>query len=265
MVESGGNRIYIGGTIHLLRESDYPLPHAFDQAYKDSTKLVLELPAGSGGDGEVVTRMRQMGSYAAGDDLGKHIAADTLKKVSEWADTNAFPEKTVLHMRPWFLSLTMSAIEYQHLGAEADKGVETFYEKKAKEDGKPGDGLETVEYQLSLFSKMTDKLQEQLLLQTMSETDSLKKDFDDMLAAWREGDSAKLQEYLFRDADKYPELIEQFLYKRNAAWIAPLEKYLKNGERVFVLVGAGHLGGPKGVLELLKKKGCTIKQLGTTR
>ena len=84
-----------------------------------------------------------------------------------------------------------------------------------------------------------------------------------MVADVNELEEAKLQEFLFRDADKYPELIDQFLLKRNEAWIVPLENYLKKGERVFVLVGAGHLGGEKGILELLKKKGCTVHQLGS--
>lgn len=265
MVSSGNNRIYIGGTIHLLRESDYPLPKVFEQAYKDSTKLVLELPAGSGGSGEVSTRMRQMGTYAEGDDVSKHISAETLKKVLAWADTNSFPHAAMLKLKPWFLSLMMSVIEYQRLGAEADKGVETYFEKRAREDGKPGDGLETVEYQLTLFAKLTEKQQEQLLHQTLSEVEGLKKDFDDLLDAWRTGDSVRLQEFLFRDADKYPELIDQFLLKRNEAWIGPLEKYLKAGERVFVLVGAGHLGGEKGILELLRKKGYEVHQLGVQK
>jgi uncharacterized protein len=262
MVSSGSNRIYIGGTIHLLRESDYPLPKAFELAYKDSTKLVLELPAGSGEGGDISTRMKRLGTYENGEELGKHVSEDTLKKVMEWADANSYPRLAIKKLKPWFLSLMMSAIEYQHLGAEADKGVETFFEKRAKKDGKPGVGLETVAYQLGLFEKLTEQQQEQLLQQTLSEVEGLKKDFDELLVAWRKGDSVKLQEFLFRDADKYPELLDQFLLKRNEAWVAPLEKYLKNGERVFVLVGAGHLGGDKGLLELLKKKGYAISQLG---
>jgi uncharacterized protein len=56
--------------------------------------------------------------------------------------------------------------------------------------------------------------------------------------------------------------MEDFLFKRNKAWIAPLLKYLEKGETVFVLVGAGHLGGKGGVLALLEEKGCTVRQLG---
>jgi uncharacterized protein len=185
VVEKDGHRIHIGGTIHLLREEDYPLPNVFEQAYIESAKLVFELPPGSEGDGEVVLRMRQMGSYAEGEDLSQHVSADTLKKVLAWADDNAFPKTTITKMRPWFLSLTIAAIEYQKLGADAERGVDQHFEKRAKQDGKPGEGLESVEFQLSIFSKLNDKLQEELLLQTFTEAETVQKDFTDLITAWR--------------------------------------------------------------------------------
>ena len=260
-VEQGGHHIYLAGTIHLMRQKDYPLPAVFDEAYKDSTKIVLELPPGSEGDGEVVVRMRQLGSYGADDDLSKHLSAEALERVKKWADDNSFPQTAIMRFKPWFLALTISAMEYQTLGAEANRGVDTYYQQRATDDDKPGAGLESVEFQLSLFSTLEDKLQEELLLQTLSEIESMQKDYEEMLAAWRSGDMPKLQKFLFRDADKFPDLMEQFLFKRNKSWIAPLEKYLKDGERVMVLVGAGHLGGEKGVIELLKAKGCKVTQL----
>src|SRR4051812_27844848 len=62
-VDKDGHHLYMGGTIHLLRKEDYPLPDVFEEAYRDSKKLVFELPPGSEGEGEVVLRMREMGSF----------------------------------------------------------------------------------------------------------------------------------------------------------------------------------------------------------
>lgn len=262
VAEKDGNRIYLVGTIHLLREKDYPLPEVFEQAYSDSKKLVFELPPGSDGANEVAQRMQKMGSYPGNDDLGTHIAPDTLKQVLGWAEKKSVPVSTIKGYRPWFLSLIIASVEYRALGAVADRGLDTWFEKLAAKDGKPGAGLETVEYQLSLFSSLSDKIQEQLLLQTLEETVSMKKNFDELLAAWRGGDLEKLHEIMFRDADKFPDLIENFLNKRNQAWIAPIMQHLSDGGHVMVLIGAGHLGGKAGVLELLKAKGCTIRQLG---
>ena len=106
-LELVGSKLYIGGTIHLLRKEDYPLPDVFEQAYKDSARLVFELPPGSEGDGEVVLRMQQMGTYAEGDDLGQHVCAETLNKVFKWADKNSFPRVVITRMRPWLLAPTM--------------------------------------------------------------------------------------------------------------------------------------------------------------
>ncbi len=190
------------------------------------------------------------------------MSPETLKRLQEWAVKNDYPMSEIRRFRPWFLSLTIAAIEYQALGAESSRGLDTWFEKRAAADRKPGAGLETVEYQLTLFAKLPEKIQEQLLLQTLGEAETMKRDFEEMIASWRAGEVDKLQEFLYRDADKFPELMHEFLVKRNEAWLAPLLGYLEKGERVMVLVGAGHLGGKSGLLELLKAKGCTIRQLG---
>jgi uncharacterized protein YbaP (TraB family) len=209
----------------------------------------------------VVLRMQQMGTFAEGDDLSQHVSAETLKKVVEWSEKHAFPKVVITRMRPWLLALTVATTEYKKFGANAEYGVDQHFEQRAEKDNKSGEGLETVEFQLSIFSRLSDKLQEELLLQTFSEAETVQEDFAELITAWRTGNAAKLQELLFRDADKYPELMEDFLLKRNKSWVDPLLKYLGKDETVFVLVGAGHLGGKGGVLELLQEKGCTVKQL----
>jgi uncharacterized protein YbaP (TraB family) len=261
-VEKDGKHIYVGGTIHLLRDKDHPLPKVFDDAYVSSSKLIFELPPDADEDGAIMARMREMGAYREGDELATHVAKGTLKKVHEWSDKNGLPRAAVDKLRPWYLALTVAATEYGKMGANPANGVDAHFEERAKKDGKPAAGLETIEFQLSIFANLNDKLQEELLLQTFSEAQTAAKDFEELIAAWKSGNMPKLQEFLFRDADKYPELMEDFLFKRNKAWIPPLMKYLEKGETVFVLVGAGHLGGEQGVLNLLKNEGCTITQLG---
>ncbi|MEY4484319.1 MAG: hypothetical protein RL693_1771 [Verrucomicrobiota bacterium] len=262
MAEKDGHHIYFAGTIHLLRDKDYPLPAVYEKAYEDSTKLVFELPPESEGNAEIAKKMQTLGTYPAGDNLKKHLPPETLKKVIDWAEKKRVPQATLLQMRPWFLALTMAAVEYQSLGAKPDHGVDTHYENRAKKDGKKGEGLETVDFQLGIFSNLNETLQEELLRQTFSEAETLSDDYQYLIDAWRSGNAEKLQEFLFRDADKYPELMEEFLIKRNKSWLPSLLGYLEKGEKVMVLVGAGHLGGKHGVLEMLKEKGCTITQVG---
>ncbi len=261
VVSSGNNRIYVGGTIHVLRKSDYPIPQAFEKAYKDSTKLVLELAPGARDIPRGRERMRKLGTYPPGDNLGKHVSDGTLARALAWGKTNSFSKESLLKLRPWYLALKMSAIAYQHLGAETDKGLESYFEKRAREDGKAGDGLETVDFQINLFAALSSLQQEQMLLQTMRELKGIKENFEGVLDAWRAGDNDKLQSLIYHDAPEYPELTEELVLERNSAWVPPLEEYLRNGERVFVLVGAAHLGGKGGVLDLLKKRNYTVTPL----
>lgn len=262
MVTSGSNRIYLGGAIHLLRESDYPIPQVFERAYKDSTKLVLELKMEDAEKSGGRERMRRLGTFGPSDDLARHIGPKTLRKAAEWAKANNYSMNSMLKLKPWYLSLTMSALRFQDLGAEADRGIEAYFEKRAVEDGKIGEGLETVNFQINLYANLREDQQELKLQQALGEQSGLKEHFEDVLEAWRKGDSEKLQELVFLDGDKYVELTERFILRRNRDWMAPLEAYLKNGERVFALVGAAHLGGSQGLLELFRAKHYTVAQLG---
>src|SRR5262245_38765729 len=102
-VEKNGHVIYLAGTIHLLREKDYPLPGVFEQAYRDSVRLVFELPPGSEGDGEIIVRMRQLGTYDDGTQLADHVGVDALRRVEEWARKSGQSIEAVRQCRPWFL------------------------------------------------------------------------------------------------------------------------------------------------------------------
>lgn len=255
LVESNTTRLYLCGTIHLLRAKDYPLPAAYDAAYADSQRLVFELPPGSGKGPELATLMAKAGTIGDGRSLFDLVDEKTGRDFKAWAKNRGINVDLLSSFRPWFAALTIAATEYQAAGADATRGVDTFFEAKAAKDGKPGEGLETVQQQIALFSGLSEVQQAELLTQTLAEIGALSGQFEDMVTAWRSGDINQLNHMLFEEAEKYPDLMDLFLYRRNESWIAPLEKLLAGQEKVMVLVGAGHLGGEKGVIELLQKKG----------
>lgn len=258
-VEKNGKELYLAGTIHLLREQDHPLPAAFEEAYRASRRMIFELPPGSDDDAMTAHRMQEMGTYGPGGELAQDISVETMKLLEAWAQRRGQPLEAFAKMRPWMLALTIAAVEYQLIGAEARRGVDNYFEKRAKQDGKPGSGLETVEFQLGIFAGLSKALQEELLLQTLKEAEAISRDFEALLHAWREGDAEKLQAFLFRDAEKYPELTEAFLVRRNRQWVAPLLQALEGGETAMALVGAGHLGGKHGLIALLEAQGCRVQ------
>ncbi|HEY1052917.1 MAG TPA: TraB/GumN family protein [Prosthecobacter sp.] len=253
-----GGRLYLCGTIHILREKDYPLAPAYEAAYMYSNKLVLELPPGSSGP-ELTNRMAQLGMYPKGMSLEETVGKETWEKVNQWATKRGMDPAAMNRFRPWFAALLMTSMEYAALGASADKGVDVHFEERARKDGKPMEGLETGEFQIQLFASLTEKQQKELLEQTLGEIATVAEVFEKLLAAWKQGDLKALQEMLFSEAEKYPDLMSLFLTARNVAWMEPLDRMLKNGEKVMVLVGTGHFPSEGGLIELLRLRGYKVR------
>ncbi|MBL9116092.1 MAG: TraB/GumN family protein [Verrucomicrobiaceae bacterium] len=261
-VESPTNHIYLCGTIHLLRSADYPLAASYEEAYKDSQRLMFELPPGSGTG--LASIMTEAARTTDGKTLFDMVDAETAKAFRGWAEKRGINADGLSPFKPWFAAITIAAAEYQAAGAEANRGVDTFFEQKAARDGKPGSGLETVKSQIDLFANLTNEQQAELLKQTLAEVEKLGDMFDEMVTSWKKGDVDSLTKMLFDEAEKHPELMEVFIHKRNQAWIPALEAALAGKERIMVLVGSGHLGGEGGVVKLLEKKGYKVNQLGVT-
>lgn len=261
LVEKGGKKLYLGGTIHLLRKEDHPLPEVFERAYADCGRVVFELPPEGDGDETAVRRMRELGMYLTEEGVDKHVSSATMRELNEWLKRRGFGFESFRMMRPWLIALTIASTEYQLIGAQPNFGVDKYFEERARKDSKPTAGLESVEFQLSIFAELSAELQEKLLLQTLAEVEAIGEDFAEMLSAWRKGDADTLQQFLFRDADKYPDLMEAFLTKRNRNWVKPVLGYLEGERTTFVLVGAGHIGGEDGLIDLLKKEGCVVTQM----
>ena len=254
-----GGRLFLCGTIHILREDDYPLAPGYEAAYMYSDKIVLELPPGAASGPELSRKMAQIGMYSADAALEANVSPEAWQKVKEWGKKRGLDASSLNRYRPWFVSLIMTATEYSVLGARPDLGVDTHFEKRAKEDGKPGEGLETAEFQIQLFASLSDQQQRELLDQTLNEVSTVAVEYEKMISAWKHGDLGKLQEMLFREAEKHPDLMNKFLIARNLMWIDRLDTMLKNGEKVMVLVGTGHMTGDSGLLELLRQRGHRVR------
>lgn len=203
--------------------------------------------------------MRELGMYSADTSLEANITKETWESVRKWAAAHGLESSSLNRFRPWFVSLIITSTEYAALGAKPDMGVDQHFEARAERDGKPGDGLETVEFQLQLFSKLTNDQQKNMLEQTMGEVSTLPQEYDKMINAWKNGELDALHDMLFREAERYPELMDLFLKNRNLAWIDRLDDMLKKGEEAMILVGTGHLASKDGIIQLLRDRGYRVR------
>jgi uncharacterized protein YbaP (TraB family) len=124
--------------------------------------------------------------------------------------------------------------------------------------------LEGIEFQLKLFESFSKEETEKFLLSTVLEADQIGKEMDKMIQAWLDGDTGVMEQLMTEDVKQFPELKDfynRLIDIRNAGMVEKITSYLEQGKKIFVVVGAAHMIGQKGIVQLLKNKGYKIEQL----
>jgi len=158
------------------------------------------------------------------------------------------------------VAVALVGVELQKLGFNPEEGVDQDFYRKATEASKKVEGLETADFQLSLFNDLTKEEEESILKETFDEMDNLKKEFETMAQAWKAGDTKKLEETMVEEMRGYPDIYKKLLVERNTRWAKQMDKLSTHGKDVFVVVGAAHLVGKDSLVKMLQDKGYRVTQ-----
>ncbi len=260
-VKSPQNTVYLLGSIHLLKESDYPLAKQINDAYKDAEKLVFEVNMGELESSKTQSLVLEKATAQDGKTLKDRLTPETYQLAKTTASEIGLPIEAFSSFKPWFFSLTLITLKLQRLEFNPENGVDQYFFKKAIKDGKETLALETIEDQFNLFDSFSQGNQEQYIRQTIDELDTLETSFQEMVSAWKSGDDQTLKTLLLKSFKEYPELEDQIFGARNRKWMTTIEPLLQKEDDYLIVVGAGHLVGKDNVLELLQAKGHTPKRL----
>ena len=260
IVDASANKIFLLGSLHVLKSSAYPLAAEIDRAYAESQRLVFETDIGAMTEPAIQAKMLEMGVYPEGQDLFQDISAGTIEKLEKKLNELGLSSAYFSRFKPWLLAVTLTTLELQRLGFNPIYGIDFHFYTKAKADEKELAYLEPIEYQLDLLGKMSLPDQKSFLKQTLKDLEISTQLADEMMAAWQNGKTDDLYELLFKSFKDHPGIEERLLTRRNKAWLPQIEKMLKESKITMVVVGAGHLIGPDGLVELLKQKGYKVKQ-----
>ena len=259
-VQSAQNTIYLAGSIHVLQKHDYPLHHTFDDAFNQSSRVMFEVDLDGLSSPMAQKNILKKGFYLKGEILKNVLSTYGYALVKTQLAELGFQIAIFHRMKPWMIATVVMTLELKKLGFESAYGVDQHFFEKAQAAGKTIQGLETVEFQLSLFDQLPLSTQEQFLLQTLEELKSLDAQVNEMVKAWKQGNVQRL-ETLLAGMRNYPELYQALIVNRNAAWLPFIESALQERKPVFIVIGALHLVGKKGLVSLLKEKGYLVKQL----
>jgi uncharacterized protein YbaP (TraB family) len=259
-VEAGGNTIYLLGSLHVLKNDAYPLATAIEEAYSSSRKVVFETDMNAMTNPSVQQKMLALGVYPEGQTLDQHLSGKTRNLLKKKMSELGLPMQQFVRFRPWFIALTLATFELQRLGYNPMYGIDMHFFGRAKTDEKELGFFEPVDYQIDLLGKMTDQDQESFLNQTLEEMDIVAELAAEMTSYWESGDAENLYQLMNRSFKDHQGIRDRLLIQRNKNWSSQIEALMKENKNVLVIVGAGHLVGPDSVVDLLKKKGYSVKQ-----
>jgi uncharacterized protein YbaP (TraB family) len=262
-ITRAGNTIYLGGTVHLLRSEDFPLPPEFEAAFSASRKLYFETDVSQLQSGAVQEAVLQHGVFTDGRSLDRILSPAAWKTVQHYCTKAGLPVDYVKQMKPWLFAITMALVELQKLGV-SQEGVDLHYHRRASEAGKATGELEPFDRHLQFLVNFGAGHESEMIEKSMEDVAELPRVFEQTIAAWRVGDLAQIDRLLLRDIrQKFPAIHKALLTDRNAAWAPKIDALLRTPEVELVLVGAGHLPGRDGLLALLKARGCAVEQFTT--
>ena len=259
-VRSPTSTVYLLGSVHLLKAEHYPLGQPIEQAFNESRKLILELKLDTLNPQLVQESMLVKGRLEPGQTLQKILSPTTYALLKRRAEGMGVPVQALEPFKPWVAGLTLTMLKLQQLGYDSRHGVDQYFSRKAQQQGKEILGLESFEAQINLFEQLLLPVQEAFLLQTLKDLEVMEKQFQSLLDAWMRGDAPALEEILLASFREYPDIYRRIVVDRNREWLAQLEKILGQNEKVMVVVGAGHLVGGEGLIELLRAKGYGVEQ-----
>jgi uncharacterized protein len=265
------NTLYLAGTSHLVTRDQIPFPSPFYAAYHDSQEVYLEIDANFShvGIGMTFKMLKWIRLHRSdilcpkGQTVADYLSPETVQRLRKFYGKN-YPKRA--KMTPLFLAF-LGGVEDMAKQVKTDGGVEDVFAAFARKDRKPIRALDD-----SSVDEVAFRVLDEMLLDLRREISTRgadavleenvlgeKKPIKEMM--WRNGDLAAIEREIEKTKREVPVLYEQLGPERNRKWLPKLKAALRKEKNVMALVGAAHLGGKDGLLQLLRDSGFTVEQL----
>ena len=262
-VQSGEDTLYLLGSVHALSKDSYPLHPAIETAFDRSGVLVLEIAVDSlASTQKVQMEMMARGMMSGGKTLRTVLPDSTYQLTAARLKEMGLGIGMLEQFKPWVVAILIAAGNMQEQGFKAELGIDAYFQQKARASSRPVLGLETIDFQLGLFDGLSEQEQAAFLHQTLQSAKESPDELLKIVAAWKKGDTEALEAFLLTESfTENPKFLAAMVTDRNRRWIPAIEGFLKDPKTHIVVVGALHLVGKEGVVELLREKGYTVEQL----
>ncbi|WP_107037488.1 TraB/GumN family protein [Brumimicrobium mesophilum] len=243
---------YLFGTMHLIPNDDFLFPESLQEKVKESDILVMEI----GGLNEQMKAMKLM-MLDSGTMFDK-FNEEQLDSIFTYSKENLGFEEAQMRMafgkmKPFVLLQLFIKDAF----GENPQSYEMSFEQIAKAEEIEIIGLETIEEQMGFIDNLSDEEQVKMVMDALKDEEDGAESSRELVDIYLSQDVEKIHEFTTSSNMSSPEFEEDFLNNRNQNWIKPIRKIIKKN-KAFIAVGAAHLGGPEGVIELLRAQGYTL-------
>lgn len=244
---------YLFGTMHILCEQDAQLSENLRQVIKEAEQIYFEVDMDD--TQQMMGALRHL-SMKDGKRLSQLLSPGDYEKLKTYFENNKsmIPFQMMDRFKPYFIS---GMISERALACDKTNGMEMQIMAEAGQYEKEILGLETIEFQASIFDSIPYDKQARDLVTYIDSIDSYKSVMKAMADVYREQDLEKMESLMLKSDPGMEQYMDLLLYNRNRRWIDLMLSNMVEKTTLFA-VGAGHLPGDQGVIELLRKRGYEV-------
>ncbi len=270
--DASGNEIYLFGSIHVGDESMYPLPSYVTEAFDQAEGLAVECDiVASENDMNAMAQSLQALVYIDGTTIKDHISEELYVASKTILEENESYNALLDYYMPIMWSSTIDSFVIAQYGYDAGLGIDRHLLTLAKENDKPIHEIESVDFQYNMFASFSEDIQYCLLassVETYNDPD-MEQEFEELVDCWVYGDEQGLVSHLESDTSSlspeeaalYAEYEQAMIHDRNIAMADYAQEALTNDDELFICVGAAHIVGEGGMVDLLQERGYTVEPI----
>ena len=254
-VKGARNTVYLAGSVHALPQDRAQMPPQLELAYDASDAIVMEVDLDDLNPLEAVQFLTARGTLPSPQTLEELVGKNKYAKVIALADSIDLPEMAISRLEPWAAAMVLTQFALMKTGFDPQLGIDMQITERARIDGKPIDGLETVGEQLGIFDARSLSEQIKFLVDAAEDVPDMQKDLDQLVTAWRAGDLRAMEREFRKERSQSPALYDELLGARNRRWMPKIQALLGEDRNYLVVVGTLHFVGRDGLLTLLERAG----------
>ena len=248
---------YMYGTMHLIEEEYYNFTDPMAERVMGSDAIIMEV--GGMPDPFAALEMMTLDSGNVADYFTKEQMTELLAFMdSEMGVTTEMFHKMYGGMKPFFIMQNITQLNFEGPTESYDLTIMQL----AGENEIPLIGFETFEQQLGFFDAVSQEDMASMIMESIQDPKGQRKEMKKLMKLYSKQKVDKFIPLMTKQSPEFMQFADLFLYDRNKAWIPTLKKEISD-KQCFVAVGAAHLFGEGGVIDLMEKEGYTITPIST--